>query len=148
MAHQDPHIGGDLSDMAPTGTSIPGDAGQQRILKSVPRPDQEDSGLGAADLANAAANDGDVPRTHRDLGATGEVITGTGDQLPTTVESKRMHFGANEPQSKGHDRYEKHSKQRTQFDKFAGEGAEVDAAPGEEGDGQDEIRDKRADLRM
>lgn len=148
MANQDAHTGGSLSDMAPTGTSIPGDAGEYRKLKSVPRPDQLDSGLGAADLANAAGDGADVPRSHRDAGATGEVITGTGDQLPAAVESKRLHFDANQPQAKGHDRFGKHVKQRSEFDRLAGGDAQVEAAPGEEEDGQDEIRGKRADLRM
>ena len=40
--------------MAKKGTSIPDDAGQQRIIPSVPRPGQETlpaDGLGAADTA-------------------------------------------------------------------------------------------------
>jgi hypothetical protein len=78
------------------------------------------------------------------MGATGEVITGTGDQLPAQVESKRMHFGANEPLAKGHDRYHKHHKQNeSDLERFAGEGAEVDEAPGEEREDQDTIRSKK-----
>lgn len=148
MASTDPHQGGDLSDMAATGTTMPNDAGKMDVLPSVPRPDQlvenKDPTQTASDLAGAADNASDIPRRYQDIGATGEVITGTGDQLPAQVESKRLHFGANEPLSKGHDRYDKHSRQKeSDLERYAGEGAEVDAAPGEEEDTQDEIRDRK-----
>lgn len=101
MSPNDTHQGGDLSDMATTGTKVPGDAGVQNIIKSVPRPDQATSDdAGAADLVTAADNQTDMPRRNQDIGATGEVTTGTGDQLPAQVESKRLHFGANDPQAK------------------------------------------------
>ena len=78
------------------------------------------------------------------MGATGEVITGTGDQLPAQVESKRLHFGANDPLSKGHDRYDKHTKQKeSDLDRYADEGAGVDRAPGEENDDEDTVRDRK-----
>ena len=78
------------------------------------------------------------------MGATGEVITGTGDQLPAQAESKRLHFGANDPVSKGHDRDDKHRKQKeSDLERYAGEGAGVDRAPGEEDDDEDAVRDRK-----
>ena len=82
-----------------------------------------------------------MPRTVRDTGATGEVISGTGDQMPADVEAKR--FGLEEgggPAAKGDARLGKAQKDKAGMERFAGEGAEVDVPPGEEGLGQDEIR--------
>ncbi|KAI9699007.1 MAG: hypothetical protein M1836_003196 [Candelina mexicana] len=151
MAPTDPHQGGSLSDMAVEGTSIPNDAGKQRIIPSVPRPDQiassEDvpqGNLGGATIASAADNATDMPRSTADMGSTGEVISGTGDQMPAQAESKRMHYGANNPLAKGHDRYDKHSRDKeSELDKFASEGAGVKPAPGEEGDDQNIIRERK-----
>jgi len=142
MSSEDAHQGGDLSDMAVKGTKIPNDAGQLDLLPSVPRPDQiEDrNDLGSSSLSTAADNSTDIPRKHKDIGSTGEVITGTGDQLPAEIESKRLHYEANDPLAKGHDRYAKHVRQGNTFDKLAGEGAEVDEVPGEEGESQDAVR--------
>ena len=75
---------------------MPNDAGLNNTIPSVPRPDQmsEDSGfagrggLGAGSIANAADNPIDIPRSHKELGATGEVITGTGDQMPAQVKGR------------------------------------------------------------
>ncbi|GAB7348521.1 hypothetical protein MBLNU459_g6919t1 [Dothideomycetes sp. NU459] len=145
-SQQDPHQGGDLSSMAATGTSIPGDAGVQNLIPSVPRPDQGTSSadLGAADRASAASNATDMPRRTQDIGASGEVVTGTGDQLPAQVESKRLHFGANDAQAKGHDRDDKHRAQNeSDLERYQGDGAEADPAPGEEEDTQDQIRDRK-----
>ncbi|MCJ1372328.1 hypothetical protein MMC20_003552 [Loxospora ochrophaea] len=150
MASSDPKQGGDLFDMAKDGTSIPNDAGQQNLIPSVPRPDQitdpadDPNNLGAANLAGAADNATDISRRTKDMGTTGEVITGTGDQLPAAAESKRMHFGANNPLAKGHDRYDKHARQKeSDLERYAGEGAGVDVPPGEEGLSADEIRDSK-----
>jgi hypothetical protein len=140
-----------LSDMAASGTTMPNDAGKYDVLPSVPRPDQmaENSAyhqgfLNSADQQGAVGNSVDMPRQHKDMGATGEVITATGDQLPAEVESKRLHFGANEPLSKGHDRYDKHSRQKeSDLERYAGEGAQVDVPPGEEELSQDDIRDSK-----
>jgi hypothetical protein len=111
----DPNQGGSLSDMAVDGTSVPSDAAKPRVIRSVPRPDQilysNTDGYGADNLACAADNATDIPRRHKDIGATGEVITGTGDHLPAQVGSKRLHYGANEPAAKGHDRVDKHKEQ-------------------------------------
>lgn len=140
----DAHQGGDLSDMAVSGTTIPNDAGKHNLIPSVPRPDQTTGDMGAVDTAGAADNAADMPRQFKDMGATGEIITGTGDQLPAQVESKNLHFGANDPLAKGHDRADKHMRQNeSDFERYAGEGAEVDKAPGEEEDSQDTVRDRK-----
>ncbi len=71
-------------------------------------------------------------------------MTGTGDTLPATVESKRMHFGANEPFAKGHDRMDKHRRQNeSDLERYAGAGVDVDRAPGDEELSQEELREKR-----
>ena len=69
MASQDPNPqGGDLSDMAAEGTTVPPDAGTQRTIPSVPRPGQmtdptnDPNNLGASDLAGAADNAQDISR--------------------------------------------------------------------------------------
>ena len=139
----DPQQGGRLEDMAVKGTSIPSDSAEPRYIKSVPRPDQvnDPNDLGQSQLSGAADNDTDMPRRNKDISATGEVITGTGDQLSAQVESKRLHFGANDPLAKGHDRYDKHARQNeSDLERYAGEGAEVDVPPGQEGEDQDTIR--------
>jgi len=142
----DPHQGGDLSDMAASGTSVPNDAGVQNLIPSVPRPDQldENSTSSADNLAGAADNGADLPRSNKDIGATGEVVTATGDQLPAQVESKNLHFGANGPLAKGHDRMDKHVRQKeSDLERYAGEGAEVEKAPGEEEESLDTVRERK-----
>jgi hypothetical protein len=137
MSSSDAHKGGDLSDMAVHGTKIPNDAGKMNLIPSAPRPDQvnEDSmDLGSATLAGAADNNTDIPRRNRDMGGTDEIITGTGDQMPPAVESKRLHYGANEPFSKGHDRTHKHARQtESDLERYQGDGADMEALPGDEG---------------
>jgi len=88
----DSHQGGRLEDMAEKGTTIPGDAGIQRTIPSVPRPDQIDPSLdySHSNPAHAADNAFDIPRGTGDRGVTGEVFTGTGDQLPSRVEKKNL----------------------------------------------------------
>ncbi|KUJ14364.1 uncharacterized protein LY89DRAFT_686844 [Mollisia scopiformis] len=133
---QDPHQGGDLFDMAKDGTTIPNDAGKMRTIPSVPRPGEGEGDVNAnrSSLASAASNPTDISRGVRDMGATGEVETGTGDQLPGAVESKRLHYGANEPLSKGHDRYDKHSRQKeSDLERYAEPGPGVDLQPSEDG---------------
>ena len=93
----DSHQGGSLSDMAPTGTTIPNDAGIQNKIPSVPRPDQRaenpqftNEGLGEPSGAFAADNAASMPRSPGDVaGPTGEVITGQGNTLPAGAETKR-----------------------------------------------------------
>ena len=125
----DPHKGGRLEDMAEHGTTMPNDAGQHNIIRSVPRPDQtsenpqfDNEGIGEPNYQLAADNPRDMPRSTKDVGVSGEVITGTGDALPPEVESKRLNFGAQDAGAKGHLRdfhHEKHKK--TAFERFAGE---------------------------
>ena len=88
MSSNDAHQGGSLEELAATGTKVPNDAGVQNLIPSVPRPDQltEDSNfakgnVGASDLQGAADNATDFPRRNKDIGATSEVITGTGGKL-------------------------------------------------------------------
>jgi len=135
MASTDSKQGGDLFEMAKDGTSIPNDAGKMNTIPSVPRPGEGEGQVNAnqSSLAGAASNATDISRGVRDMGATGEVETGTGDQLPAQAESKRLHYGANDPLSKGHDRYDKHSRQKeSDLERYANEGPNVDLAPGEE----------------
>ncbi|KAF1816914.1 hypothetical protein P152DRAFT_453524 [Eremomyces bilateralis CBS 781.70] len=140
MSARNAYRGGRLEDMAPTGTTIPDDASVPRTISSVPRPDQDPNHR--AYHGDGADNPEDIPRRNRDLGTTGEVVTGTGDRLPVQVESKRMHFDPNNPAAKGHDRAEKHRTDHHADDigRYGGKGAEVDVPPGEEGLDQDTIR--------
>ena len=80
----DPHPqGGSLADMAPDGTKIPEDAAAPRTIPSVPNPDQlAESQSSGANLAAAANNPTDIPRGSRDIGATGEVVTGESELSP------------------------------------------------------------------
>lgn len=126
---QDPHQGGSLADMAPTGTTIPNDAGKQRTIPSVPRPDQraenpqyDNDGLAEPSLAAAADNATDLPRSTRDVGQTGEVITGVGNAVPTSMESKRAYMGSNIRGGSGDTRDQKHQNHnRSAFDRYAKE---------------------------
>ena len=60
--------GGDLSEMAATGTTVPEDSAKPRIIPSVAKPGQgldtasDPNDLGASDLASAADNASDIPR--------------------------------------------------------------------------------------
>jgi len=60
--------GGDLSDMAATGTSVSGDAAKPNYIPSKAKPGQgissedDSNDLGAPDLAGAADNMNDMPR--------------------------------------------------------------------------------------
>ncbi|KAF2459076.1 hypothetical protein BDY21DRAFT_339698 [Lineolata rhizophorae] len=113
----DPHAGGSLEEMAPSGTSIPNDAGNMRTIPSVPRPDQANATeLGEPNMAAAADNPTDIPRQGRDTGATGGVITGTGHQMPATAETKDLHFKSGDPGAKGHLRDAKHSKESSELE--------------------------------
>jgi len=134
MSSQDAHTGGDLSEMAATGTKIPNDAGKMNIIPSVPRPDQDNSnpgGIGSTSQAFAVDNPIDIPRQNKDMGLTDEIITGTGDQMPSTVEAKRLHYPANEPRAKGHERDHKHVAQTSDFERFQGEGGKMEDSPGD-----------------
>jgi hypothetical protein len=89
----DPHQGGRLEDMAAEGTSIPGDAGKQRLIPSVPRPDQinpDPATYSHPNPAHAADNAFDIPRGTADRGVTDEVMTGTDGQMPSSIEKKTL----------------------------------------------------------
>ncbi|KAL3496562.1 hypothetical protein BJX62DRAFT_101946 [Aspergillus germanicus] len=132
-----PHQGGSIYDMAEKGTKIPNDAGRMNTIPSVPRSDQlsEDpnysyQGLGQPTTAFAADNATDLPRSTRDLGFTGEVMTGTGNSFPAQGENAGNQIGANTPGAKGQTRaFERGSQNRGAFDRFGGE--DEDAPVGE-----------------
>ena len=66
-------------------------------------------------------------QTTRDNAPTDDVITGTGDAMPSEVGSKRLHNVMNPDLSKGHGRYDKHVVQKgSDQEKGASEGAEED----------------------
>jgi hypothetical protein len=76
-----------------------------------------------------------------------EVLTGTGDALPSQTDSKRLHDVpggvVNDPAAKGSTRYEKHVRQDgADVEYGAGEGPGVDRAPGDEGMAVGEAMDK------
>ena len=53
--------------------------------------------------------------------------------MPAQVGSKRLHESANNPLAKGHDRYDKHTRQKeSDIERYASDGATMDRAPGEE----------------
>ncbi|GFF51291.1 hypothetical protein IFM62136_01749 [Aspergillus lentulus] len=128
MSSDDAHRGS-LSEMAEHGTTMPNDAGLQNTLPSVPRPDQlsesrqyDNYGLAEPSLAFAADNATDLPRSTKEMGASGEVVTGTGDAFPVSGESKRINPGAMDPGARGNARTIKHANiNRSQFDRSARE---------------------------
>ncbi|KAL1964641.1 hypothetical protein VTN77DRAFT_6815 [Rasamsonia byssochlamydoides] len=132
MSSPDPHTGGSLSEMAPTGTRMPNDAGLQNLIPSKARPDQQQenrqfdyNGLAQPTLEKAADNPTDMPRSTRDTGASGEVMTAMGDALPAEVETKNLDFLGQDPGTKGRRRTIKHAVlNRSAFDKLAGEDPE------------------------
>ena len=74
-------------------------------------------------------------QTHRDTaGAT--ILTGTGDALPSQVDSKRLHSVpggvTHDPTAKGSTRYTSHIRQTHEQNAGASEGPGVDEVPGEE----------------
>lgn len=74
------------------------------------------------------------------------MLTGTGDALPSQVDSKRLHNVpggvVHNPMAKGSTRYEKHIKQASDVDAGASEGPQVDRAPGEEDLGDEQAMDQ------
>lgn len=62
-----------------------------RTIPSVARPDQIDpspTDYSHPNPAHAADNAFDIPRGVKDRGVTGEIMTGLGDQMPTSIEKK------------------------------------------------------------
>ncbi|KAI0473988.1 hypothetical protein GGR56DRAFT_649904 [Xylariaceae sp. FL0804] len=98
MSKQDAHVGGDLNDMAKSGTSIPGDAGKMNTVPSVPSPHQKDAsaagGLGATTLNTAAEN----PTDEGELDS--EAISATGHSVPKAAFEKYSESGGKERGSK------------------------------------------------
>ncbi|KAL9097652.1 MAG: hypothetical protein Q9163_006320 [Psora crenata] len=130
--------GGSITDMAVEGTTVPADSATPRTIPSKPRPHQtidpsnDPNNLGASDLDGVADNPSDMPRTTRDIAPTVDVVTGTGDSLPSEVGAKRLHNVMNPAASKGDARSDKHAKQKgSDQEKNASEGpAEDDVVDG------------------
>ena len=141
MAPTDPHQGGRLEDMAPTGTWLPNDAGVQRTIPSVARPDQRNppASISHTSPAFAADNPIDIPRSTLDSGTTSSVMTGTGDSIDSSIEKKRMDDAGLYPGAKGHDQRAKLAKKGNLYDSLAQGGHGVQAAPGEEDLSQEEL---------
>jgi len=142
--------GGDLFDMAQDGTKVPDDAATPRYIPSKPRPDQIASAsdpnyIGGTNLAEAATNQGDIPRTTKD-DIPSEILTGTGDSLPSQVGSKRLHQVPGgvitDPFAKGSTRMAAHKVQSSDIETGASDGPQVDKAPGDEGLTEEEAMDK------
>lgn len=86
--------GGKLEEMAIHGTSIPSDSGTQHIIHPSRNKRVEKAYEASTTFKNPldpslADNTVDIP-SRSDGGLTGEVVTGTGDQLPADVEAKRV----------------------------------------------------------
>jgi len=147
--------GGDLFDMARDGTTVPEDSAKPRLIPSKARPDQyattkaseaDPNFLGGTTIAEAADNASDIPRSTQDT-ATVEAMTGTGDALPSAIGSKRLHDVpggvVHDPQAKGSTRFEKHKAQKDGDQALgAGEGPQVERAPGDEELSDGEAMDK------
>lgn len=64
----------------------------------------------------------------RDTAPTADVITGTGDAVPSEVGSKRLHELGNADLSKGHARYDKHVRQKgSDYERGAAGGEDAEA---------------------
>ncbi|KAI1468259.1 uncharacterized protein F4812DRAFT_458693 [Daldinia caldariorum] len=85
---------GDLSQMAKDGTTVPGDAGKQNLLPSVPNPDQlrdTNGGLGATELHSAADNPIGTGKDSDD-----NAISATGHSVPPSTATKYSGRGGKE----------------------------------------------------
>jgi len=136
--------------MAKDGTTVPEDSAEPRLIPSKPRPDQITSDadpnyLGGATLAEAADNSNDIPRTVTDKSVS-DVLTGTGDTMPSQTDSKRLHNVpggvVHDPNAKGSTRREQHIVGDSDVNHGASEGPGVDRAPGDEGLSDDAAMDK------
>ncbi|KAI1413525.1 hypothetical protein F5Y13DRAFT_188957 [Hypoxylon sp. FL1857] len=87
--------GGDLNQMAKDGTSIPGDAGKQNTIPSVPNPDQKSrdaaGGIGATSLHSAADNPIGVGKNADD-----NAVTASGHSVPQATVAKPSGSGGKE----------------------------------------------------
>lgn len=108
---------------------MPNDAGKMNTIPSVPRPDQradhfgfDNAGVAEPSTAMAADNATDMPRSTRDVGQSGEVISGTGNSMPAGVEAKHAYMGSNQHAGHGDTRELKHQKYtRGEFERYAKE---------------------------
>ncbi|KAI1503007.1 hypothetical protein F5X99DRAFT_377310 [Biscogniauxia marginata] len=76
--------GGDLNEMAKDGTSVPGDAGKQNVVPSVPDPQQKrDPSPGATALHSAADNPVGVGP------ADDEAVTASGHEVPAAAAAEK-----------------------------------------------------------
>jgi hypothetical protein len=80
-----------------------------------------------------------------DRGQTGEILSGTGDQITSNIEKKNLDDANFDPRAKGHQQYAKHARQENPMDslKHGAGDHNVEAAPGEEELSQDQLLDKR-----
>ncbi|OTB09778.1 hypothetical protein K445DRAFT_371674 [Daldinia sp. EC12] len=87
--------GGDLNQMAKDGTTIPGDAGKQNTIPSVPNPDQKlrdaSGGIGGTSLHSAADNPIGVGKNADD-----NAVTASGHAVPQSTASKPSGSGGKE----------------------------------------------------
>lgn len=85
------HLGGTLAEMsARGGTKIPSDAGTQPTEPSSKRA--EKLKIDPEFRFPGSDNVIDMPNNPGDQGYTGEVLTGTGHQMPVGAESKRVGY--------------------------------------------------------
>ncbi|CAG8888560.1 unnamed protein product [Penicillium egyptiacum] len=125
MVQEDPHQGGSLSEMG-QGTSMPNDAGLMNTIPSVPRPDQraehrrfDNEGIAEPSTVMATDNTTDWPRSTRDVGQSGEVISGTGNSMEAGLEAKRAYMGPNHHAGHGETREIKGAKYgQSVFDRY------------------------------
>lgn len=72
--------------------TVPGDAGVQNIIKSVPNPYQRDvdagGGLGSTTLHGAADNSSGIAADEGRDSGVGEIISATGHDIPQSVAGK------------------------------------------------------------
>ncbi|KAF3025736.1 hypothetical protein G7054_g1760 [Neopestalotiopsis clavispora] len=94
--------GADLNQMAKDGTKVPEDAAKPNIIPSKAgyhNTQPTAGGLGAQMLSEAADNPvSDEKRMGKHGPGVGEVITGTGDSLPSSVSTKYSNQGGKERQ--------------------------------------------------
>ncbi|KAI2465914.1 hypothetical protein F4781DRAFT_434920 [Annulohypoxylon bovei var. microspora] len=87
--------GGDLNQMAKDGTSIPGDAGKQNTIPSVPSPEQKSQraagGIGASSLHSAADNPIGGGKNADD-----NAVTASGHAVPQSTAAKPSGSGGKE----------------------------------------------------
>lgn len=78
--------------------------------------------------------------------ASSEVISGTGDALPSQVDSKRLHNVpggvTHDDNAKGSDRYTKHIAQQSHLETGASDGPGTERAPGDENLTEEQAMDK------